>query len=254
MNIFRALRVFRGRLLREMTAAWLCGALLMQSATAVTPEWWGVQGVLNTQKEADDYAAANLGQLKNIASKAAAAMDAELPGGAGAEISALTAAWSAAPAAGVTRDDYAAVTLGQLKRTAKPFYDRLVEVGMTEAGVYPWGGTIQDDYALANLGQLKAVFSFETDMGDSNQNGIPDLWELQTFGDLFQGANDDFDHDGVSNLAEYLGGTRANRADSDNDGISDGQELAEGTDPLNVASNSLVLVGLKVFTPVQSLQ
>jgi len=40
MNSFRVFGVFRGPLLREVTAALLCGALLLQSATAVAPDWW----------------------------------------------------------------------------------------------------------------------------------------------------------------------------------------------------------------------
>src|SRR5579859_5603028 len=42
---------------------------------------------------------------------------------------------------------------------------------------------------------------------DSNANGIPDWWEMKYFGNLNQPANGDFDHDGVSNLDEYLEGT-----------------------------------------------
>ena len=39
-----------------------------------------------------------------------------------------------------------------------------------------------------------------TTSADSDNDGIPDSWELQYFGNLFQEANDDYDNDGVSNI------------------------------------------------------
>jgi hypothetical protein len=38
---------------------------------------------------------------------------------------------------------------------------------------------------------------------DSDNDGLLDSWELQYFGNLFQGPNDDFDNDGYSNVKEY---------------------------------------------------
>jgi len=38
---------------------------------------------------------------------------------------------------------------------------------------------------------------------DSDNDGLLDSWELQYFGNLFQGPNDDFDNDGSSNVKEY---------------------------------------------------
>ncbi len=49
---------------------------------------------------------------------------------------------------------------------------------------------------------------------DTDNDGLPDDWEMFYFGNLDQGANDDPDHDGVSNLAEYRAGTNPTRADS----------------------------------------
>lgn len=42
---------------------------------------------------------------------------------------------------------------------------------------------------------------------DSDQDGLPDGWEQQYFGNLSQGPNDDFDGDGFSNQLEYEEGT-----------------------------------------------
>ncbi|MEM1085121.1 MAG: LamG-like jellyroll fold domain-containing protein [Verrucomicrobiota bacterium] len=48
-----------------------------------------------------------------------------------------------------------------------------------------------------------------------------------------QGERGDFDRDGLANRQEYLAGTDPTNADSDGDGLSDGQELNNyGTDPL----------------------
>ena len=183
------MRAFRAHLLRDLTAAALAAGLLLQSAQAVAPEWWSTRGVLAAGRPADDYAAANAGQLKNLAKKAAAEMNAVLPGGAGTEISTLITAWSAAPAPEVTRDDYAAVSVGQLKRVAKPFYDRL---GLA----YPWGtGVTTDDFAVANVGQLKRVFSF----------AVPDAATL---------GLTDTDGDGFSDVLEFTEGTNPYLASS----------------------------------------
>lgn len=42
---------------------------------------------------------------------------------------------------------------------------------------------------------------------DTDNDGLPDDWEEFYFDDLSQTATDDFDHDGASNLQEYLAGT-----------------------------------------------
>lgn len=49
---------------------------------------------------------------------------------------------------------------------------------------------------------------------DSDGDGLPDVWEMQYFGNLNYGANDDPDHDGLSNYQEYLAGTNPNDANS----------------------------------------
>jgi hypothetical protein len=69
---------------------------------------------------------------------------------------------------------------------------------------------------------------------DSDNDGLPDPWELQYFGDLSQGPNDDPDGDGLTNLEEFELGTDPTNPDTDGDGLSDGDEVnIYGTDPLN---------------------
>ena len=42
---------------------------------------------------------------------------------------------------------------------------------------------------------------------DSDNDGLPDAWETAHFGDLSRDGNGDFDHDGMTDRAEYLAGT-----------------------------------------------
>src|SRR5262245_25819064 len=68
---------------------------------------------------------------------------------------------------------------------------------------------------------------------DSDNDGLPDEWELRHFGNLNQGPNGDPDGDGLTNLQELAAGTNPNLADSDGDGYSDGVEVQAGSDPLD---------------------
>lgn len=42
---------------------------------------------------------------------------------------------------------------------------------------------------------------------DTDQDGLPDCWELQYFGDLSYDADDDPDVDGFTNLEEFVAGS-----------------------------------------------
>lgn len=133
------------------------------------PAWWAQRGATNPNPP-DDFAAANLGQLKHIAAKAYEELHAKLPGGAGPALAGLIAAWNQPDP---VRDDFAAANLGQLKFIARPFYDRLAQIGYTGSPLapgqrYPWTDTTtdDDDFSIANLGQLKLVFSFDLDSLD----------------------------------------------------------------------------------------
>jgi hypothetical protein len=74
---------------------------------------------------------------------------------------------------------------------------------------------------------------------DSDEDFLPDAWEIAFFGDLSQGALDDFDGDQGKNggeWGEYLFGTDPTNWDTDGDGISDDYVDGEGmwgTDPLD---------------------
>lgn len=52
-------------------------------------------------------------------------------------------------------------------------------------------------------------------MVDTDNNGLPDWWELQYFGQLTgTDPNADPDHDGMNNLAEWIAGTNPTNAAS----------------------------------------
>jgi hypothetical protein len=120
------------------------------------PDWWSDFGVLSTNAPAtNDYAAANAGQLKHMATQARDAMASSigLNSPAGAEINNMVNSFSNAT-------NYAAVNIGQAKHVTKPFYDRLGETG--RGYQYPWeGASTTNDYAIINIGQLKNLFNFD---------------------------------------------------------------------------------------------
>lgn len=183
------LRIFSG-IATLLVAGPLCAAPVPTGTKLPSyPSWWFERAVIRQVAPAsespiwpdnypatDDFAAANIGQLKQIATQAAAELDAHIPDGAGTDIHNLLAQWSAAPASGVTRDDFAAVNLGQLKAVARLFYDRLIAIHYTSG--YPWANQTADDYAIANVGQVKYLFSFDPAY-DSDRDGLPNWWEIR---------------------------------------------------------------------------
>jgi len=71
---------------------------------------------------------------------------------------------------------------------------------------------------------------------DSDSDSLADSWEAAEAGSLstLTGLTQDPDSDGLSNQNEYLRLTRPTAADTDGDGLSDGQEVnTQGTDPLS---------------------
>jgi len=63
---------------------------------------------------------------------------------------------------------------------------------------------------------------------DSDNDGLPDLWEEQFFDNLDQIAAGDPDSDGLDNASEFETGTNPNVADTDEDGYSDSVESGTG--------------------------
>lgn len=203
---------------------------------AQPPGWWSsssnpvVDPNATTSGVDQNYAPANLGQLKFIAKQAKLHLDANLNGGSGSAINSLVSGFTPQQGVSYTQAEldalraanYAPINLGQLKAVAKPFYDRLGAVGYdtkanliahgypaTWAYVYPWDPAtpVAENYAPANIGQLKMAFSFSLTGFDSDQDGLPDAWELAHGFDPTDSADGavtaDADGDGLSNLDEF---------------------------------------------------
>jgi hypothetical protein len=66
---------------------------------------------------------------------------------------------------------------------------------------------------------------------DQDFDNLPDYWEIESFGRLWFGDEDDPDDDDLANSNELRWLTNPNNADTDSDGRFDGQEVAAGTDP-----------------------
>ena len=167
------------------------------------PSWWIDRGVIDTNQPPSDYSPVNQGQLKNIATEAAAALNEDLAqiGGAGSNINAMVASFG-------KTNDFLPVNVGMLKHVAEAFIARLTAVGY--GGNLPWtsSGGGSNDYALVNIGQVKNLFSFNP-LHDSDNDGMPDWWEVWVGLQYLDPADAslDQDADGVDNLSEYLNGT-----------------------------------------------
>jgi hypothetical protein len=181
------------------------------------PNWWTSQGVVNNSSVSpDNFVAVNQGQLKNIALAAFKEFESRLPGGAGFDVTQVIDRFTQVdivsgqrvPKTGTQTEDFAVVTLGQLKSIARPFYTRLEAVGL--GNVFPWPAAgLSDDFAIANQGQLKRLFSFY--VTDSDGDGIFDAWEQYYRLDANDpaDASTDSDGDGISNLQEFHNRTSA---------------------------------------------
>jgi len=72
---------------------------------------------------------------------------------------------------------------------------------------------------------------------DTDGDGLPDAWEQREGTDRFLDDRDlDSDSDGLSNIEEYVLGTKPGASDTDGDGVSDRIEAILNTDPLDAGS------------------
>ncbi len=194
-----------GRIIGTGLAIALVAGLCALSTVADYPSWWTARNVVITDAPVtNDFGVVNLGQLKWFATNACAELAANLPGGAGTNLTEFVADFTYS-------NNYAAVNVGQVKYVASKIYDRLIAEGYTNA--YPWSVATTDDndYAACNIGQLKYVFSFDLTK-DTDTDGLPDWFEwliinsdpndsIEELCDVLPG--DDFDEDGFTNLSEW---------------------------------------------------
>ena len=79
----------------------------------------------------------------------------------------------------------------------------------------------------ANTGNINFQLSVDTD-----QDLLPDEWEITYFTNLSQPTFGETDNDDLQHLAEYLWGTIPTDPDTDDDGMPDGWEIQYGLNPL----------------------
>ena len=99
--------------------------------------------------------------------------------------------------AGTGGDDNAAFTIDnhQLKIKQAPDFSTKSQYKIRIKGTDPTGLSIEK------------AFTLDVENPDPDSDGLPDFWEIQTFGGLGQTGEGDYDRDGQSNLFEYLAGT-----------------------------------------------
>ena len=235
-------------------AALLCCSVLALTAFPVPtgkpntyPAWWFSRGVITPTNPtnaapawpqnypaSDDYAVINEGQFKNFATAAYTELQASAPAYVwstpqGQALTSVVTAW--APGSG---DNYQSINLGQLKRVSKMFHDVLQEIGYETT--YPWTGSGADDYAVANIGQVKNAFSFNVGL-DTDNNGLPDWWELKYFHGLGNSANSRPDGNGLTLAQDYAQGNDPTNYYSQNGAVTTPTLAKVSGDTQTVAPN-----------------
>ncbi len=101
-------------------------------------------------------------------------------------------------------------------------------------------GIEADTFTINEKGRIE-LKNLTVISSDSDNDGLPDVYENDHGLDPFNSgdASLDSDGDGLTNLQEYNAGTDPNLADSDNDGMNDGFEIAYGFDPLDDSDGAL---------------
>lgn len=89
-------------------------------------------------------------------------------------------------------------------------------------------GKIVEGMAFTLHGGRAAWDSAGTIKPDHDGDSLPDVWEMQHFGNLLQTATGDPDGDGLTNSHEYQLGRNPVNSDSDGDGTNDGDEDSDG--------------------------
>ncbi|MBT4822437.1 MAG: hypothetical protein HON70_42405, partial [Lentisphaerae bacterium] len=120
------------------------------------------------------------------------------------------------------------------------------EGGLVGYYAFDDGGATVEDFTQRNDDDVDGVIAgatFVADLGaltdaDSDNDLLTDAWEIANFGDLNAANADDPDGDGLDNLYEFMAGrnpllAEAADTDTDNDGLSDIDERAAGTHPLD---------------------
>ena len=99
--------------------------------------------------------------------------------------------------------------------------------------------TVVDGNYFIDAASDSAAVTITDDDADTDADGMADGWENLHFGDLDEVAAGDADSDNLTNLQEYLNGADPNDSDSDDDGLSDYDEVnTHGTDPASADTDA----------------
>jgi len=232
--------------------------------SADPPAWWSLPDETNhavidpAVTDANPKGPANIGQAKFMAKQALDALRDQLPTvaaeveadlvGVGKPIATLDV--PAQPNAAWHEKQKAPLLVGQLKAIAEPFYNRLntavpqwlqlemqANNTLSPGTFLPWPiptGEV-NNHAMATIGQLKAVFALHFDQ-DSDADFVADVQNWFVTGSATASAlppelltylltsGGDYDGDGIDNATEIADGTNPFDADSDHDGIPDGDD------------------------------
>ena len=217
------------------------GLLLMLAiaAFAVPPLWWsaGDPPVINTAAAADNEGIANIGQAKHMANAALETVRDVLPDVAIQIEADLTTGTNPildftipAPKTAAWKDKQKSLLLiGQLKAISAPFYTRL------NAAAPAW---LTAQRTANGSHYANSIFPWTTTTSDDDNKAIANIGQLKSVFSLH--FTQDSDSDGLSDLQEmadlYIIAGALNLSltsnDTDDDGVSNLDEVADGTNPL----------------------
>ena len=210
--------------------AWI---LVHENAGGTAPDWWGEYDATNGTVHPGDVAATT-GQLKWMARCARRMLDAKawMAGGAGSDIDDLVDSFPSG-----SNDE--AVDVGTFAAVVLPFALRASELRLgspfVSVGTDLFDDILSDPDAASSLVSvlnLKQAFRFDPD-ADDEEDGFPDWWERYHShvddNSYWYRFGYDNDWDGLTDDEEYAAGTDPMDRDTDGDGMTDGSD----PDPLD---------------------